>query len=155
VTTPVKEKFEINSLTAAGNFYTAPSYPVGGTEPRAANATIAAAAPIIRATQTTIVLVTSISVTGTGFSNDGTNINLGGIITSGISLPADAIIGDIVEVYVTALAAGATAAAIFVWAPVGSNLNGNLNGYLSASGPAQSTGGTAFRKIDALNWCAI
>jgi hypothetical protein len=155
MTRPINEEFEINSVTSAGNLYTAPSYPVGSSPPLAADATAAGAAPIVSAAQTTIVLVTSISVQGTGFANTGSTINLGGIVQSGISLPADAEIGDVVEVYAVATASPSDNGGVNIWAPVGENLNGNLNGFFGISGQPQNGGGTAFRKIDASNWYII
>lgn len=117
----------LTNVTAAGNVYTAQSWPANppGAQPSATDASAAGATPIPRLGFETVALVTSTSVLGTE-TNDGTTITNTGII-SGVSLPANAQVGDAVIVlypYVAGYPANFN-----VWVPVGHYLRDTQNGY--------------------------
>ena len=115
------------NVTTTGNQYTSetwPAQPPGAySQPQAADASAAGATPITRLGFETVALVTSTSVSGSE-TNDGTTITNTNIIT-GVSLPANAQVGDAVVVkYV-----GGGPNAFDVWVPVGHYLGTQLNGF--------------------------
>jgi hypothetical protein len=136
----------VDALASAGNYYLVNEYVIGSQGTFVAtDAVSAGAAPIIRYGQHTIVLVSSASVAGASIVSDGIHINLGGAVASGISLPTNAEIGDVVEIYQV----GSNFNSTMLWPDAGETINGGITQSLSFAG-----GGTALilRKVAATDW---
>jgi hypothetical protein len=126
------------NVTTAGNQYTSetwPAQPPGAySQPQAANASAAGATTIQRLGFETVALVTSTSVSGSE-TNDGTTITNTNMI-AGVSLPANAQVGDAVVVLLVGISPGSSGA-FNVWVPVGHYLGTQLNGFGGGAGVYQ------------------
>jgi hypothetical protein len=116
------------NVTTAGNIYTSetwPATPIGLSQPSATNATAAGATAITRIGIETVALVTDNTTVIGSETNDGTTITNTSVY-AGVSLPANAQVGDLVVV--KSVGGSSPPNEFIVWVPVGHYLGATLNG---------------------------